>query len=82
MITSDYEYELNVTLDNIHTELSEAKLVHTKNFNSVHEGYAVILEEIDELWDEVKKKHPSTENLRKEAIQAAAMLCRFIIELT
>lgn len=25
-------------------------------FNGLHEAYAVLLEEIDELWDEVKKK--------------------------
>ena len=24
-------------------------------FNSTHEGYAVIKEELDELWDEIKK---------------------------
>jgi len=24
--------------------------------NSCHEGYAILLEEVDELWDEVKKK--------------------------
>ncbi len=26
------------------------------NFNSPHEGYAVILEELDELWSEIKKE--------------------------
>ena len=25
------------------------------NFNSPHEGYAIILEELDELWSEIKK---------------------------
>lgn len=51
-------------------------------FNSVHEGYAVILEELDELWEESKKKIPNKENLRKEAIQVAAMAVRFAAELT
>jgi hypothetical protein len=41
---------------------------------SLHEGYAVILEEIDEIWDEVKKKKPDKENLLKECVQAAAIL--------
>ena len=53
---------------------------------SAHEGYAVILEELDELWDEVKKnpsKHPRLkEAMRSEAIQVAAMAVRFIIDVT
>lgn len=43
--------------------------------NSIHEGYAVILEELDEVWDEVKKKtkERDLEHLLKELIQTAAM---------
>lgn len=26
------------------------------DINSLHEGYAVLLEEVDEFWDEVRKK--------------------------
>lgn len=51
--------------------------------NSSHEGYAVILEELDELWDEVKKK-PSVRSktaMREEAIQVAAMAMRFVIDI-
>jgi hypothetical protein len=49
-------------------------------FNSAHEGYAVILEELDELWAEVKGKVSPAQRLamRKEAIQVAAMALRFI----
>jgi len=47
---------------------------------SNHEGYAVILEELDELWDEIKKQHPNNELIRKEAIQVAAMAVRFILD--
>jgi NTP pyrophosphatase (non-canonical NTP hydrolase) len=52
-------------------------------FNSAHEGYAVIMEEVDELWDEVKKngQKRSLENLRKEAIQVGAMAVAFILDL-
>lgn len=46
-------------------------------FNSAHEGYAVILEEMDELWDEVKK-NGSTKRMKEEAIQIAAMAMRFL----
>ena len=48
-------------------------------FNSVHEGYAVMLEEMDELWDEIKRKDMSHEAIRKEAVQVGAMALRFLI---
>lgn len=49
---------------------------------SEHEAYAIIKEEIDELWAEIKLK-PSQRNkerMRKESIQCMAMLARFIID--
>lgn len=53
-------------------------------FNSAHEGYAVILEEIQELWEEIKdNKRPDSERIpamRKEAIQCGAMLVAFLKE--
>lgn len=52
-------------------------------FNSAHEGYAVLLEEMDELWEHVrlnqKKRDPLA--MRKEAIQVAAMALRFAIDV-
>ena len=51
-------------------------------FNSYHEGYAVIKEELDELWEEVKKyPKQDNENLKKEAIQIGAMALRFVYDL-
>jgi len=49
------------------------------SFNSCHEGYAIIKEELDELWEEIKKKRElrNKDNLKKEAIQVAAMALRF-----
>jgi NTP pyrophosphatase (non-canonical NTP hydrolase) len=54
------------------------------SFNSTHEGYAVLLEEVDELWDEVKKnsKNQDMNKMRTEALQVAAMAVRFLVELT
>lgn len=53
-------------------------------FNSAHEGYAVILEELDELKEEVWKKaqERSLGKLRREAKQVAAMALRFMVDLT
>jgi hypothetical protein len=50
------------------------------SFNSAHEGYAVILEELDELWDEVKRRDKSIPRMRAEAIQVAAMAMRFVMD--
>jgi NTP pyrophosphatase (non-canonical NTP hydrolase) len=49
-------------------------------FASAHEGYAVLKEEVDELWDEVKKKQGQRSQacLTKEAAQVAAMALRFL----
>ena len=53
-------------------------------FHSAYEGYAVIAEELDELWEEVKKKAKDRDvaDLRKEAMQVAAMGLRFMVDLT
>lgn len=48
---------------------------------SAHEGYAVILEELDELWEEIKVKRPDPGRMRKEALQVAAMAERFILDV-
>ena len=52
-------------------------------FNSAHEGFAVLKEEVDELWDHVKtnQKRRDIEAMRKEAIQVAAMAIRFVLEI-
>lgn len=54
-----------------------------KPMNSAHEAYGVIKEELDEFWDEVKLKSEerSSENLRTELIQTAAMCIRAINDL-
>lgn len=51
--------------------------------NSAHEGYGVLLEEVDELWAHVKTKQKNRDlsAMRKEAIQVAAMALRFAVEI-
>lgn len=52
-------------------------------FHTCHEGFAVLLEEVDELWDQVKIKQGrrDIDKLYSEAIQVAAMAVRFAHEL-
>lgn len=49
-------------------------------FNSAHEGYATLLEEVDELWEHVKVKQRDRNlaEMRAEAIQVAAMAVKFV----
>lgn len=47
--------------------------------HSYHEGYAVLLEEVDELWDEIKAKTPVHGRIANEAIQVAAMALRIAV---
>ncbi len=49
--------------------------------HSAHEGYAVLLEEVDELWDEVKRQTVDGSAMRKEALHVAAMAVRFLLDL-
>jgi len=68
--------------DEILDELASARTKHPGKFNSSHEGYAVILEELEELWDEVKTQSGGNKaNMKTEAIQIAAMAIRFIQDL-
>jgi NTP pyrophosphatase (non-canonical NTP hydrolase) len=48
-------------------------------WNSAHEGFAILLEEVDELKAHVwtKQKNRDVAAMRKEAIQVAAMAMRF-----
>ena len=48
-------------------------------FHSMHEGYAVLKEEVDELWDDIKSKDRNTRPYM-EAVQVAAMAIRFLID--
>jgi hypothetical protein len=60
-------------------EFYRAEAKH-KPMNSHHEGYAVILEELDELWDDVKADRKDA--ALKECVQVGAMALRFIANLT
>lgn len=50
-----------------------------KKVNSWHEGYGLLAEEVDELWDEVKKKsyRRNRSNAILECAQIASLCKRF-----
>lgn len=77
----EYQHMAAQAASDISDELFTAKEKYPANFNSLHEGYAVLKEEVDELWDEIKKKHPNKADVYNEAKQVAAMAIRIMVEL-
>ena len=76
------EKELNMVISAIKKEYLRA-VNKFGAFHNAHEGYAVLLEEVDELWENVKLNQrilTRNEAMREEAIQVAAMAIRFIID--
>lgn len=67
-------------LQEVWDEIQNAIAKHD-SMKSSHEGYAVILEELDELWDAIKCNQGYTPAARAEAIQVAAMAIRYILDL-
>lgn len=68
----------SLAVRDVEEELRAARRAHPGRFNSAHEGFAVLKEEVDELWDEVKARDRDMSAMREEAIQVAAMALRFI----
>lgn len=71
--------EIQMAVD---VEICISKEKH-KPFNSSHEGYGVLLEELDEVWEEIKKSKNYTlsNESKQELIQVAAVAMRMINEL-
>ena len=69
---------LDIALNAVRGEYIRARGKH-QPMNSGHEGYAVIAEELDELWDDVKRD--DLPRAQAEAVQVAAMAVAFMVEL-
>ena len=67
-----------VRVQQVVEELENATRKHGA-MKSGHEAYAVILEELDEFWHEIK--HGTKDKARKEAVQVAAMAIRYLVDL-
>jgi len=77
-----YDGPGDVEINSTWRELQSA-LDNWPTFNSAHEGFAVLLEEVDELKRHVwtKQKNRDLPEMKKEAIQVAAMAIRFAYEV-
>lgn len=60
-------------------EVVKARIKHPKPFNSAHEGYAILKEEIEELWEDIKRDDHI--HARKELVQVGAMVIRFLLDV-
>lgn len=81
-MSNDIESALHAIAGEVVLEACEAS-AKWPPFNSAHEGYGVLLEEVDELqahvWTNQKKRDLGA--MRKEAIQVAAMAIRFAYDI-
>lgn len=62
----------------VEAELRRARETYPGRQHSAHEGFSVLYEEVDELWDEVRAKQTDRNHaaMLKELIQVAAMAQR------
>lgn len=72
--------QVELLMNIVGKELRRAQAAH-KPMASAHEGYAVIKEELEELWTEVKANPPDKRKMAVEAIQTAAMAARLCLDV-
>lgn len=77
---TDMMADVDFVLGLVREEIERAMLKH-RAYASAHEAWAVIREEVDELWDEVKADNGYTMGAFKEAEQIAATAVRYIVHL-
>lgn len=73
-------HPLDDILAEVAAELQRAQAQHAP-ISSAHEGYAVLLEEVEEVWALVKQRQPDRAALRAELLQVAAMAVRMIVDV-
>jgi hypothetical protein len=86
---SQEAFVTNQVLGEVQSEIENA-MAHHGSMSGPHEAYGVLLEEVDEFWDEVKlNPHKMTDaervawkkRMHKELVQVAAMAVRAIVDL-
>lgn len=84
----DQMKDVGLTLSEIAMSYQKARLKY-QPIRSPHEGYAILMEEVDELWEVVKASHigaafdysANSQAMRKEALHVAAMALAFLVEV-
>lgn len=71
--------EMKTTIELVFEEYDRA-VNKFGSFASAHEGKAIIEEELDELWDEIKAGQ-NKNRMKEEALQVAAMAIRFVQDI-
>jgi hypothetical protein len=74
----EYEKQVDEILASIKRELLRGIKNHGLH-HSTHEGYAVLKEEVDEMWDDIKKDLESHSCV--ECIQVGAMAVKYILSV-
>jgi NTP pyrophosphatase (non-canonical NTP hydrolase) len=71
----------NLIINNVREEVQHA-IEDFPPMRSAHEGFAIIKEEVDELWDAIKdNKNRDVLDVHNEARQVAAMAVRFMLDI-
>lgn len=70
-------------LASVKYEADRVDKIMQRPYASAHEFYGVLMEEVEELWEEIKKKEEKrdVEHMKKEAIQCMSVLYRFVKSL-
>lgn len=68
---------LKESIELIKEELERSNEKHRDYFASTHEAYAVIKEELEEFWEDVKKDN--IQGCIDESVQIAAMCVKFLM---
>jgi hypothetical protein len=78
-VPASAQIEVIAALREVRDEVSRTLRKQPRSFSSPHEGYAVILDRLDELWMQVRGDDRI--RARELAIQVAAMAVRFMIDI-
>lgn len=76
----DLELQFHAALEEVEDELRRAE-GRQPALNGSHEGWAVIKEELDELWEHVRADTGRGPDARHEAIQVATTALRYAIHV-
>jgi hypothetical protein len=75
--------EIFETVKLAEAEAKRAEDKYKRPYASEHEFYGVLIEEIEELWDEIKKKDEirDYELIKKECIQCISVIMRYLKQI-